>query len=349
MQKKHILQVNKLLQQGKNKEARAWLIAHVQREPKSGQAWWLLSQVIGDEQKELDCLKRVLQLDKDHAKARARLNEIKTGKEKTNLKRKQTKTASAPSRKSPPKKKQKINPGFVALFLLVACLGVVGIGYFGIMIANATSEMNNVPTVPVLVLPTATDRPPQSLPPTWTPTPSPTKRATFTPLVTHTPEETPQPIASFTQPPRITGVSIGQYAPDFTLTSLSSGKNVSLSDYAGKPVILVFGAAWCPYCEEEVPALNTVYKKYKDRGLVILAINLGDSRSKVSNYKSSHQIAYPILLDTKSTLEQQYRVSGIPLHYMINADGKITYAASGMFTTSSLEVSVQALLADTNK
>lgn len=92
------------------------------------------------------------------------------------------------------------------------------------------------------------------------------------------------------------GVSVGRYAPDFSLEN-TNGKELSLSDYEGKTVMIVFWATWCHYCEQEIPTLNAIYKKYKNQDFVILAINLGDSPEEVRRFQTSHNISYPVLLD----------------------------------------------------
>lgn len=227
--------------------------------------------------------------------------------------------------------------------VVLFCLAIVGIGYFGVMIVNATKADNTQP-VSQTILPTGTRVPPQSLPPTWTPTASLTPPPTRTPFPSAVPTQTPPPIATFTKAPPKIGTSKGNYAPDFTLTNVSNGNKVTLSSYSGRPVVLVFWAVWCSYCEQEIPALNAVYEKYKAQGLVILAINTGDKESKVSKYRSSHNMSYPVLLDPKKKASSRYRVSGIPAHYFINADGQIMSIGSGIQSQDSLDRLVNALI-----
>jgi len=367
-------QAKTLLQNGKSGDARQLLVAHLRRNPNSAEAWWLLSKAIGGKKKEKDCLDRVLRLDPAHAGARARLSALRkpapafldqdalesemagsshlsrenhSAREQAQITSEPHRDASPPPRrkKSPPKKQQKISGGIIAIVAIVFCLGIVGIGYFGVMIVNATN-VESVPAAPQILLPTNTPRPPQSLPPTWTPTPSFTPLPTRTPLPSAVPTQTIPPMATFTKPPRITGASVGNYAPNFTLKNVSNGNNVSLSSYSGRPVMIVFWAVWCTYCEKELPALNNIYKKYKDQGFVILSINVGDKESKVKKYRSSHSMSYPVLLDPKKSTTSSYRVSGIPVHYFINADGKIVSVSSGMINESTLERIVQSLIAD---
>ena len=74
--------------------------------------------------------------------------------------------------------------------------------------------------------------------------------------------------------------SESKLAADFTLTNMQ-GEQVSLSQYRGKVVILNFWATWCPPCREEMPSMERLYRNYKDKGLVMLAINVDKNGKKV--------------------------------------------------------------------
>lgn len=68
-------------------------------------------------------------------------------------------------------------------------------------------------------------------------------------------------------------------APDFRLPGLS-GDTLSLADFRGKIVFLNFWASWCPPCRKEMPSMEKLWREYKDDGLVIVAVNLGEPRKK---------------------------------------------------------------------
>lgn len=115
-------------------------------------------------------------------------------------------------------------------------------------------------------------------------------------------------------------VVVGKPAPDFQLPDLD-GEEVNLNDFQGKPVLLNFWAGWCRPCEEEMPYLQQVYEEWSDQGLVVLTVNLGDSRSEVNRFMQSNQLSLPVLLDTKQSLTQKYNVVGIPTTFFIDKDG----------------------------
>ena len=70
-------------------------------------------------------------------------------------------------------------------------------------------------------------------------------------------------------------------APDFILKG-EDGNTYRLKDYRGKVVILNFWATWCPPCREEMPSMERAWHQIKDKGIVMLGINVGDAVEVVS-------------------------------------------------------------------
>lgn len=113
-------------------------------------------------------------------------------------------------------------------------------------------------------------------------------------------------------------------APDFTLVDIS-GRNVSLSDYKGKVVLLEFWATWCPPCKASVPAMTALYNKYEQKGFVVVGLSMdtdSDAMEKVRQFAALHSIAYPVLLANETT-PKQYNVMSIPTSFLVGKDGKI--------------------------
>lgn len=120
---------------------------------------------------------------------------------------------------------------------------------------------------------------------------------------------------------------------------------VSLSDYRGRPVVLVFWVTWCGYCEREMSSLNSVYKTYRDHGLVVLAINDGESASKVRSYRKSHGLSFAVLLDPSKSTSRSYNVTGYPRNVFIDGNGRIVSMVAGMMNTGQLTSKVKEILA----
>lgn len=112
-------------------------------------------------------------------------------------------------------------------------------------------------------------------------------------------------------------------APDFTLKDLD-GKDVKLSDYKGKIVILNFWTVWCKYCKLEMPDLNELHKELqKDNEAVIITIDSQESPDIVKDYLSSNNINLKVLLDQDGSVTQTYGVMGFPTTFIINKDGTL--------------------------
>jgi len=136
----------------------------------------------------------------------------------------------------------------------------------------------------------------------------------------------PQSLAAPSQQSEVTSQSsqsTDPLAPDFTLKDLN-GKDVKLSDYKGKVVILNFWAVWCKYCKQEMPDFNELNKELeKDNEVVIIAINSQESPDTVKDYLSSNDINLKVLLDQDGSVTQTYGVSGLPNTFIINKDGSL--------------------------
>lgn len=114
----------------------------------------------------------------------------------------------------------------------------------------------------------------------------------------------------------------GHYPPDFTLSTLE-GKSVKLSDLRGKPVWVNFWATWCPPCRAEMPEMKQKYAQLKDKGLVVLGVDMSEDPATVKQFTVSNGYDWTFLLDPGSQIASQYYVSGIPTHLFIGRDGII--------------------------
>ena len=128
---------------------------------------------------------------------------------------------------------------------------------------------------------------------------------------------------------------------DFTLTDLQ-GKSWTLKSLQGKVVLVNFWATWCPPCRKEMPDLDTLYQRFKDKGLVILAIS-DEEPDKVKTFLAEQKITYPILLDPGRKVNEAFRIEGIPKNFLYNRDGKLVAQSIDMRTQKQfLEMLSQA-------
>jgi len=122
----------------------------------------------------------------------------------------------------------------------------------------------------------------------------------------------------------------GKQAPDFQLPNLE-GQAVSLADFRGKPVLLNFWATWCGPCVFEMPIMQAIFEESADTGLVVLAVNIGESPSAAENFMQSGNLSFPVLLDTNQDVALKYNIRGIPTTFFIDKDGIIQEIKVGAF------------------
>jgi thiol-disulfide isomerase/thioredoxin len=124
--------------------------------------------------------------------------------------------------------------------------------------------------------------------------------------------------------------AVSEAAPDFQLQNLD-GQSITLSDLKGKPVLINFWATWCGPCVSEMPYIQEIHEEWSDKGLILLAINIGDSSSEVEQFLQNHNLSLPVLLDTKKVVAQRYSIRAIPTTFFLDKDGIIQVKVIGAF------------------
>ena len=121
----------------------------------------------------------------------------------------------------------------------------------------------------------------------------------------------------------------GEQAPAFSLQDVN-GKTVSLSDFAGKIVVLEWVNPECPYVQRHynLKTMTTLADKNKDKGVVWLGVATCDTAnpSKLKNFAEKDNIEYPILLDADGAVGKAYGAKKTPHMFIIDKDGKLAYA-----------------------
>jgi len=122
----------------------------------------------------------------------------------------------------------------------------------------------------------------------------------------------------------------GFSAPDFTLQT-SQGETYTLSELRGQAVLVNLWATWCPPCRAEMPAIEKMYREYKDDGLVVLAVDMTyqDDPLKVVPFAKQYDLTFPILLDVNGNAASAYQLRSLPSSYFINRQGIITEVVIG--------------------
>ena len=127
---------------------------------------------------------------------------------------------------------------------------------------------------------------------------------------------------------------LNQPAPGFSLPETYGGQ-VDLSEFRGRPVLLVFWTTSCGICRRELPLLGRLAPEFRSKGIGVVAIHLGP-KDEARDYLRSNHIGVTALVDSEGTVGQAYQVSGVPKLVLIGSDGKIKRSTAGMAGESVL-------------
>ncbi len=143
------------------------------------------------------------------------------------------------------------------------------------------------------------------------------------------------------------GIFPGNKAYDFTLLD-REGKEISLSSLRGKVVFLNFWTSWCRYCKAEMPDMQKVHEEYKDKDVVILAVNITalekNGVEDVNKFLKEKKFTFPVLYDKDGAVSVQYRVSSLPTTYILNKDGMVVNFATGALSEKRIKEEIQAAM-----
>jgi len=134
-------------------------------------------------------------------------------------------------------------------------------------------------------------------------------------------------------------------APNFDLPT-TNGKNLKLSDFRGKVVLLDFWATWCPPCRRGIPDLVSLKNEYKAKGLEIIGISL-DQDNTIANvvpFIKQYKVNYPVVYGDMSIIQNYGGIQSIPTSFIINKEGKIVKSYIGLTDKSVYEKEINKLL-----
>jgi len=148
------------------------------------------------------------------------------------------------------------------------------------------------------------------------------------------------------------GIQVGEVAPgsanapedpSLVLTDLD-GNPVSLADYDGQPLWIIFWRADCEPCLEEDPAVEAAYAAHQADGLAVLGIDAEDSVEVAAEYLARQPVGYPVAVDPGTAWRVTYGIWGEPTHYFLTPDGVIQVRYFGPLTTDEIERDLDRIL-----
>ena len=118
-------------------------------------------------------------------------------------------------------------------------------------------------------------------------------------------------------------------APDFAVPDLA-GQAVRLSGLRGKVVLLNLWTTWCPPCRDEMPSMERLYQKLRDRGFVLLAVSQDEGgKAAVEPFVRDLGLTFPVLVDPEHQVGDRYQVWGYPESFIIDREGRVVERVIG--------------------
>ena len=111
------------------------------------------------------------------------------------------------------------------------------------------------------------------------------------------------------------------------------GETVSLDDLRGRPVVLNFWASWCPPCRDEAPLLEDLWRRYRDRGVVMLGVDVRDLSGNARDFAEEFGYTYPSVRDGTDETERRFQTTGVPETFIIDRQGRIALHLRGPVTS----------------
>ena len=168
----------------------------------------------------------------------------------------------------------------------------------------------------------------------------------------------PRPTAFLIGSPPPVGLAVGSSAPEFSVPQPDgstyqlldlNGAPIRLADLRGKAVWVDFWATWCPPCQAEVPILREMSERYKDRGLVVVAISVQEtSPANVASYAARYDLGYTIGFDASAHVFHTYRGYALPTQFFIDQNGVIASIVGAPLDEAEAISQIEAILPATS-
>jgi cytochrome c biogenesis protein CcmG, thiol:disulfide interchange protein DsbE len=137
---------------------------------------------------------------------------------------------------------------------------------------------------------------------------------------------------------------VGDVPPEFTLSDIKGNGIAIPFSFRGKVALIHFWASWCPTCRGEMVSLESLYDRYRDKGVTPCSIGIGEKRETAVSYLKGMAISYPVLLDPGSSTRKPFGVAGIPTYFVLDRESVIRHKILGKADPKGLDRIVKSLL-----
>jgi thiol-disulfide isomerase/thioredoxin len=170
--------------------------------------------------------------------------------------------------------------------------------------------------------------------------------ASNSPLASPTPSASPSEGASVVPSAagsQTVGLQPGQLAPALEVDNLAGGK-ITRSSLRGKAVWLNFLGSWCPPCYDELPRMESYWLRFKDKGLVIVGVDIKEGRAEAEALVKQTKVTFPVGVDPTSVTEQFWSAYAMPVHFWIDKDGYVRSFAFGGIGPEQMDAGLATVL-----
>ncbi len=123
-------------------------------------------------------------------------------------------------------------------------------------------------------------------------------------------------------------VEVGSRAPNFRAVDLANGRTVTLDDYRGQVTLVNIWATYCVPCQQEIPALDSVYRDLHARGFRIAAVSVDPTSPQgVRDFATQRHISFDVLQDRAGNIGISYQTTGVPESFLVDRSGHIVRIA----------------------
>lgn len=147
---------------------------------------------------------------------------------------------------------------------------------------------------------------------------------------------------------QLPGTPVAKQLPEVTVTAID-GRELALSDLRGRPVLINFWATWCPPCREEMPALERIEKRWKERGAAVVVVNFEEDGDTIRQYLAANGLALAVYQDEQGIVAEQLDITYLPTTLLVDAGGVIRSRTEGPLSAGQMEAGLRFLMKESKK